>query len=41
LERLYEIARQEERAVLQILEKAPAYTHADLGGSKTNLGQGF
>jgi len=37
LERLYEIARQEERAVLQLLEKAPAYTHADLGRSKTTM----
>jgi len=37
LERLYEIARQEERAVLQLLEKAPANTHADLGGSKTTM----
>jgi hypothetical protein len=35
LERLYEIARQEERAVLQLLEKAPAITHADLSGAKT------
>ena len=37
LERLYEIARQEERAVLQLLEKAPVNTHADLGGSKTTM----
>ena len=37
LERLYKIARQEERAVLQLLEKAPAITHADLGGSKTTM----
>ncbi len=37
LERLYKIARQEERAVLQLLEKAPANTHADLGGSKTTM----
>ena len=35
LERLYEIARQEEGAVMQKLEKAPAIIHADLGGSKT------
>ena len=37
LERLYEIARQEERAVLQLLEKAPAITHADLSRSKTTM----
>ena len=37
LERLYEIARQEERAVLQLLEKAPTTTQADLGGSKTTM----
>ena len=37
LERLYEIARQEERAVLQLLEKARTYTHADHGGSKTTM----
>ena len=37
LERLYEIARQEERAVLQLLVKAPAITHADLGGPKTTM----
>jgi hypothetical protein len=37
LERLCEIARQEERAVLQLLEKAPAITHADLSGSKTMM----
>ncbi len=35
LERLYEIARQGERAVLQLLEKAPTNNQADLGGSKT------
>ena len=34
LERLYKIARQEERAVVQLLEKAPAITHADLSGSR-------
>ena len=37
LERPYEIARQEERAVLQLLEKAPVNTHADLEGSKTTM----
>ena len=37
LERLYEISRQEERAVMQLLEKTPANTHADLGGSKTTM----
>jgi hypothetical protein len=37
LERLYEIARQEERAVLQLLEKAPSITHTDLSGSKTTM----
>jgi len=37
LERLYEIARQEKRAVLQLLEKAPANTHADPGSSKTTM----
>jgi hypothetical protein len=42
LEGLYEIARQEERAVMQLLEKAPAITHADLSGSTTTmLGHGF
>ena len=35
--RLYEIARQEERAVLQLLEKAPANTHADHGGPETTM----
>jgi hypothetical protein len=33
----YEIARQEERAVLQLLEKAPATTHAETSGSKTTM----
>ena len=37
LERLYEITRQGERAVLQLLEKAPTSTQADLGGSKTTM----
>jgi len=37
LERLYKIARQEERAVLQLLEKVPTNTHADLDGSKTTM----
>jgi hypothetical protein len=37
LERLYEIARQEERAVLQLLKEAPAITLADLSGSKTTM----
>jgi len=37
LERLYKISRQEERAILQLLEKAPTNTHADLGGSKTAM----
>ena len=37
LERLYEIARQEERAVLQLMEKAPTNTQADLGGSKPTM----
>jgi len=37
LERLYKIARQEDRVVLQQFEKAPANTHADLGGSKTTM----
>jgi len=37
LERLYEIARQGERAVLQLLEKAPTNNQADLGGSKTTM----
>ena len=37
LEGLYKIARQEERAVMQLLEKAPAIIHADLGGSKTTM----
>jgi hypothetical protein len=37
LERLYEIARREERAVLQLLEKSPANTHEDLGGPKTTM----
>jgi len=35
--REYKIARQEERAVLQLLEKAPTITHADLSGSKTTM----
>jgi len=37
LERLYEIARQGERAVLQLLEKAPTNNQADLGRSKTTM----
>ena len=37
LERLYEIARREERAVLQLLEKSPTNTHEDLGGPKTTM----
>ena len=37
LERLYEIARQGERAVLQLLEKAPTNNQTDLGGSKTTM----
>ena len=37
LERLYEIARQGERAVLQLLEKAPTNNQAELGGSKTTM----
>ena len=37
LERLYEIARQGERAVLQLLEKAPTNNQADLGGSKSTM----
>jgi len=37
LERLYEIARRDERAVLQLLEKSPANTHEDLGGPKTTM----
>jgi len=37
LERLYEIARREERAVLQLLEKSPSNTHDDLGGQKTKM----
>jgi hypothetical protein len=37
LERLYEIARQGERAVLQLLEKAPTNNQADLGGSKPTM----
>jgi hypothetical protein len=37
LERLYEITRQGERAVLQLLEKAPTNNQAELGGSKTTM----
>ena len=37
LEGLYEIARQKERAVMQLLETAPTITHADLGGSTTTM----
>ena len=37
LERLYKIARQDKRAVMQLLEKAPAITHENLGGSKTTM----
>ena len=37
LERLYEIVRQGERAVLQLLEKAPINNQTDLGRSKTTM----
>ena len=37
LERLYKIARQGERAVLQLLEKAPTNIQAALGGSKPTM----
>jgi hypothetical protein len=37
LEKLYEIARQEEKALLQLLEKAPTVSNADLSGSKTTM----
>jgi hypothetical protein len=37
LERLYEIARQGERAVLQLLEEAPTNNQADHGGSKSTM----
>ena len=37
LERLYEMARQEEKAVLQLPGRAPTVTNADISGSKTTM----